>query len=387
LVNAPRALLVEQMDRGTRIAILGAGLAGLTVAGLLQRAGFSVAVYEQTPNFSRIGAGIILGANVAKVLRRLDLEQAFAATGIRPDAFLSRDWKSGETLYELVFDDACEALFDGPFVNVHRADLHRLLQQPLEPGTIRFGHKLVGIDEGARSVTLSFENGETVEADIAIGADGINSKTREIMHGAEEPRFIGRIAPRAVFPADRIAGEPIRDCTKWWAADRHALAYYVTARRDEVYVMAALPADRWDGDGSAIPGKLDEFVAAFDGAHPDLQRAAKAATDVSVLPICDRPRNDYWSMGRVVLMGDACHAVRPFMAAGGSMAIEDAAILSRCITEFADPSTAFARYAAVRIPRVAEVQRISIENSWMHGPTEVDWFFAYDPCLATLDAA
>jgi 6-hydroxynicotinate 3-monooxygenase len=375
------------MDRGTRIAILGAGLAGLTCAGLLQRAGFCVAVYEQSPNFSRIGAGIILGANVAKVLRQLDLEHAFATTGIRPDAFVSRAWDSGETLYELVFDAACEARFGGPFVNIHRADLHRLLQQPLSPGTIRYGHKLAGIDETPGGVTLSFENGAAAEADIAIGADGIRSKVREAMFGFEEPRFIGRIAPRAIFPADRIAGDPIGDCTKWWGPDRHVLAYYMTARRDEVYVMAALPADRWDGDGSPIRGSRDEFIAAFDGCHPDLQRAAVAAIDVTVWPIHDRPRNDCWSEGRVVLMGDACHAVRPFMAAGGSMAIEDAAILSRCIAEFADPSTAFARYAAVRIPRVADVQRISIDNTWMRGPTETDWFFGYDPCIAPLDAA
>src|SRR5216684_7995050 len=94
----------ERMDRGTRIAVLGAGLAGLTAAGLLQRAGFSVAVYEQSPSFSRIGAGIIMGANVAKILRRVDLEHGLATTGIRPDAFLNRAWDTGETLYELVFD-------------------------------------------------------------------------------------------------------------------------------------------------------------------------------------------------------------------------------------------------------------------------------------------
>jgi 6-hydroxynicotinate 3-monooxygenase len=375
------------MNKATRIAILGAGLAGLTAAGLLQRAGFSVAVYEQSPNFSRIGAGIILGANVAKVLRRLDLEHGLATTGIRPDAFVSRAWDSGDTTYELVFDAACEARFDGPFVNIHRADLHQLLQSALAPGTIRFGHKIVDIDETANGVTLSFENGAVVEADLAIGADGIRSKVREIMLGFEEPRFIGRIAPRAVFPADRIKGDPIRDCTKWWAPDRHVLAYYMTARRDEVYVMAAIPAERWDGDGSPVRGNRDEFIAAFDGFHPDLLRAAEAATDVTVWPILDRPRNDCWSKGRVVLMGDACHPVRPFMAAGGAMAIEDAAVLSRCISQFADPATAFARYAAVRIPRVAEIQRISIENTWMHGATETDWFFAYDPCVVPLDAA
>ncbi len=366
---------------------MGAGLAGLTVAGLLQRAGFPVAVYEQSPGFSRIGAGIILGADVAKVLRRLDLEQAFATTGIRPDAFVSRAWDTGETLYRLEFDEDCETRFGGPFVNIHRADLHQLLQRPLQPGTIRYGHKLAGIGETTNGVTLAFENGATAEADIAIGADGIRSRAREIILGAEEPRFIGRSAPRAVFPANRIKGEPIGDCTKWWAADRHTLAYYMTARRDEVYVMAALPAERWDGDGSPVPGDRDEFIAAFDGAHPDLIRAVEAAEDVTVWPIFDRPRNDCWSKGRVVLMGDACHAVRPFMAAGGSMAIEDAAILSRCIAGFADPETAFARYAAIRIPRVAEVQRISIDNSWMHGPTKTDWFFGYDPCLVPLDAA
>jgi 6-hydroxynicotinate 3-monooxygenase len=106
--------------------------------------------------------------------------------------------------------------------------------------------------------------------------------------------------------------------------------------------------------------------------------------DMDTPAIIARPITD---PGRVVLMGDACHAVRPFMAAGGSMAIEDAAVLSRSITEFADPSTAFASYAAIRIPRVADVQRISIDNIWMHGPTETYWFFGYDPYLTALDAA
>ncbi|MET0219484.1 MAG: FAD-dependent monooxygenase [Tardiphaga sp.] len=375
------------MDRGTRIAVLGAGLAGLTVAGLLQRAGFSVAVYEQSSNFSRIGAGIILGANVSKILRRLDLEQGFTTTGIRPDAFLSRAWATGEQLYRLDFDADCEARFGGPFVNIHRADLHQLLQRPLAPDTIRYGHKLAGIDEQANGLTLHFDNGVSAEVDIAIGADGIRSITREFILGAEEPRFIGRSAPRAVFAADRIKGEPLADCTKWWAPDRHTLAYYMTPDRNEVYVMAALPAARWDGDGSPVKGDRDEFIAAFDDAHDDLKRAAEAAEDVTVWPIHDRPRNDVWFKGRVVLMGDACHAVRPFMAAGGSMAIEDAAILSRCIAEFDDPATAFARYTAIRIPRVADVQRISIDNSWMHGPTKTDWFFGYDACTAPLDRA
>lgn len=373
------------MDRDTRIAVLGAGLAGLTVAGLLQRAGFTVTIYEQSTSFSRIGAGIILGANVSKVLRRLDLESNFATTGIRPDAFLSRDWKTGEQLYRLDFDAECEARFGGPFVNIHRADLHQLLQQPLAPGTVQFGHKIADIQERSDGLTLRFENGVEVETDLAIGADGIRSATRAFVLGEEKPRFIGRSAPRAVFSASRIKGGPIADCTKWWAPDKHTLAYYMIPDRSEVYVMAALPSAGWDGDGSPIPGDRDEFISAFDDAHPDLRRVAEAAEDVMVWPIHDRPRNDVWFKRRVVLMGDACHAVRPFMAAGGSMAIEDAAILSRCLAAFDDPATAFASYAAIRIPRVADVQEISIANSWMRGPTETDWFFGYDACTVPLD--
>lgn len=372
------------MDRSTRIAVLGGGLAGLAVAGLLQRAGFLAQVYEQAPDFSRIGAGIILGANAAKVLRRLGLERRLADTGIRPDAFVSRTWDTGETTYELRFDPAIETRFDGPFVNIHRAELHQILLDGVQPGSVHLGHRIVGIDESASGLTLSFDNGVVVPVDIAIGADGIRSRVREIILGREEPRFIGRIAPRAVFPTERLGGPPIRDCTKWWAPDRHVLAYYMSPRRDEIYVMGAIPSDCWEGGDAPLPGSRDDFLAAVDGFHPDLVRAVEAVKDVMIWPICDRPRDDRWSDGSIVLMGDACHPVRPFMAAGGSMALEDAAVLSRCLAEFDTPAAAFASYAATRIPRVAEVQRISEENSWMHGPTEIDWFFGHDPFMEPL---
>jgi 6-hydroxynicotinate 3-monooxygenase len=374
------------MDRKTRIAVVGAGLAGLTVAGLLQRSGFSVVVYEQAPVFSRIGAGIVLGANAAKVLRRLDVERGLIRKGIRPDAFVSRAWDTGETTYELHFDAGVEACFDGPFINIHRADLHQLLLDAVEPDSVRLGYEIAGIDEAADGLTLSFKNGAMAEADLAIGADGIRSKVRDIILGPAPPRFIQRIAPRAIFPASRIAGTPIRDCTKWWGPDRHVLAYYMTSRRDEVYVMGAVPADRWEGDDAPIRGSREHFAAAFSDFHPDLRRIVEAATDVMVWPICDRPRDDRWSDGRIVLMGDACHPVRPFMAAGGAMAMEDAAILSRCISDLSDPVTAFACYAAARIPRVAEVQRISAANTWMREAADINWFFEYDPWLVPLKA-
>ncbi|TNC08344.1 6-hydroxynicotinate 3-monooxygenase [Methylobacterium terricola] len=375
------------MDHMTRVAVIGAGLGGLTVAGLLQRDGFAVTVFEQASEFWRIGAGIILGASTAKVLRRLGLEEALVQTGIRPDAFVSRDVATGTVLNDMPFDAAAEARFGGAFVNIHRADLHRLLLSRLAPRTVRFGHRLLGLDETGDGVRLSFADGLVAEADIVIGADGIRSVVREAILGHEPPRYVGKVAIRAVFPRARAPGVPMRDCTKWWGEDRHVLAYFMTERRDECYVMAAIPDDRWDADTPPAPGSRDTFLDAFPTAHPELRQLLMATENVSLLPICDRPRRDVWSSGRTVLMGDACHAVRPFMAAGGAMAIEDAAVLARAITTFDEPEQAFARYAAIRIPRVGDVQRISAENSWLRVPGETDWFFGYDPFAAPVDRA
>jgi len=372
------------MTPAYRIAIVGAGLGGLTVAGLLQRAGCSVTVYEQAPAFSRIGAGIILSANVVKALRPLGVEERLLRAGIQADSFVSRAWDTGEVLYEIRFDKAAEAHFGAPYLNIHRGDLHDILQLAVSPNSIRLGHSLARLNEGSASINLVFENGEMEDADIVIGSDGIRSKVREHLLGFEVPRFVGRVAQRAIFPTAHLKGFEMRDCTKWWAPDRHALTYFLTSNRDEVYVIGTVPAAGWESDSTWLPSSRDELVASFTAFHPDLRRVVEATTDVTVWPIYDRERNDIWSGRRTVLLGDACHPVRPYMAAGGAMAIEDAVILSRCLTEFDDPSRAFAAYEATRIPRVAEVQRISFENSWMHGPTDPDWFFCYDACTAPL---
>jgi 6-hydroxynicotinate 3-monooxygenase len=372
------------MNAVKRVAVVGAGLGGLSVAGFLQRAGFLVTVYEQAPSFSRIGAGIILSANAMKAFRRLGIEESLVETGIKPKSYVSRAWNTGETMYEIFFDAASEAKYGGPYINIHRGDLHGVLEKVVTPNTIVFNHRLVGLDETGDAVILAFDNGFRVEADIVIGADGIRSKVREHLLGSEPPRFAGAVAQRAIFPTARLRGLAIPDCTKWWGPDRHALPYFMTNRRDEIYVIGVLPSQAWDSDASSLPSSRNEMLEAFSGFHDDLRKVLEVAEVVSLWPIYDRERNDQWSGGRIVLIGDACHPMRPYMAAGGAMAVEDGVILSRCLEKFDNYHEAFAWYSATRIPRVADVQRISTENSWMRGPTETDWFYCYDPCVAPL---
>src|SRR6267154_1087451 len=115
------------MDRKTRIAVVGAGLGGMTAAGFLQRAGFAVTIYEQAPEFSRIGAGIILSANVMKVRCRLGIEQMVVETGIKVYCYISRAWDTGETMYKIDFHAASERRFGGPYAKLHRGALHAVL--------------------------------------------------------------------------------------------------------------------------------------------------------------------------------------------------------------------------------------------------------------------
>ncbi|MCU0887939.1 MAG: FAD-dependent monooxygenase [Rubritepida sp.] len=373
------------MEKSARIAVIGAGLGGLTAAAFLQRAGFAVTVHEQAPAPARIGAGIILSANAMKVLRRLGLEPALLETGIRPAAFLSRGWTDGATSYAQPMDAASEARFGGAFLNIHRADLHAILLTALAPGSVRFGERLHALEETAGGLSLRFANGATAVADLVIGGDGIHSRLRTLLFGEAPPRFTGRMALRAIFPTARLGGVAMDDCTKWWGEDRHALTYFMTARRDEVYVMASVPGSSWDGTDLSRPLPRAEFLDAFAGACPALREIVAGAQDCAVWPILDRARDDRWHRGRAVLLGDACHPVRPYMAAGGASAIEDAAVLARCLDAFDSPEEAFARYAALRIPRVAEVQRISVANTWMRGPREeLDWFFGYDALTVPL---
>jgi 6-hydroxynicotinate 3-monooxygenase len=370
------------MNKSTkpRVAIIGAGPGGLTAGALLQASGYHVDIYEQTPSIVRLGAGIHLGPNCIKVLNRIGIGGQMVEHAVRPTAWVSRMWDTGEILASQPLKDVSEARYGASYITIHRGDMHGMLVTTVAPGTIHFNKQLVDLDPNAASVTMEFADGGTARADIVIGADGVHSRVREWMLGAEPPIYSGYIGHRVTFPSDRLGDLKIDDLTKWWAPDRHLIVYFLTHRRDEVYLVTGV-MEEWPGDVTWTQSSQDELRQAFTGFHPTCQRLIDLATgEVTKWAFFERPPQPTWMNGRVVLLGDACHPMKPHMGQGAAMAIEDAAMLVRCLDHCHadDFERAFALYHANRVDRATEVQRVSRHNTWLRDPTDPTWVFGYD---------
>jgi salicylate hydroxylase/6-hydroxynicotinate 3-monooxygenase len=223
-----------------------------------------------------------------------------------------------------------------------------------------------------------------------IGADGVHSLVRDHVAGAQAPRFVGRLAYRTTFPASRLRGVEVgASRTKWWGPDRHIVIYFVTAARDEVYFTTSQPekADWITAESWSAKGDLGEMREAFAGFHPDVRAVLAAAPEVHKWGIFEREPLATWSRDRVCLLGDACHPMTPYMASGAAMALEDAAVLARCLVEIDDVAEAFRVYEATRKPRASTVQAGSSANTWMRNETNPDWLYGYDAWTAPLIAA
>ena len=365
------------MKRGTRIAVVGAGLGGATVAALLQREGFQARVYEQARFFERMGAGIHVSANVMKVLRHLGAEHRLSQIGIHPDAFTSREWDTGEVLFELPLGNTGEQNYGAGYITVHRHDLHAAILEKVQPGTIEFGRRLIDVKWNGVIAHLIFSDGSVTDADLVIGADGVNSKVREAVVGPSTSRFTGAVAHRAIYPSALLDGMQVRNCTKWWGPNCHILIYYIEQSREEIYLVTSAKGE-WHSQASWEFCTREEVADAFEGFHPEVRKVIDTAPQITKWPILDIEPIDTWSKDRLVLLGDACHAMMPYMASGAAMAIEDAAVLTRCLIKADDYPDAFSLYQMTRMPRVNKVQRISAENSFLRYPTDPTWVFGYD---------
>jgi salicylate hydroxylase/6-hydroxynicotinate 3-monooxygenase len=370
------------------IAVVGAGMGGLAAAATLRRAGFDVRVYEQAPRFARIGAGIQMMPNAMKVLRAIGIEERLRKVAFAPYSHLNRVWDTGEVTRELPMP---ESLHGAPYLCMHRADLHDALLSVLPRDILHLDRELTGLDPAAGGIALTFADGSRAHADAVVGADGVHSTVRELMIGPDRPLHKGRIAYRAVFPSALMNGKDIGPSrTKWWGVDRHIVMYYTNRSRSEVYFVTSVPepAEWLTRESWSAKGDVKELRKAYEGFHADVIAVLEACPDCHKWAILEREPLARWSDGRVVLLGDACHPMTPYMAQGAATAIEDAAVLARCLAETGgdDIEGAFRRYEAHRKPRTSLIQAISSANTWMReGNSDTAWLYGYDAWNARLD--
>jgi salicylate hydroxylase/6-hydroxynicotinate 3-monooxygenase len=371
------------------IAIVGAGMGGMAAAATLRAIGVDVQVYEQARKFARIGAGIQMMPNSMKVLRGIGVEDRLRNIAFAPYSHLNRVWNTGEVKAELQMP---ETLFGAPYLCMHRADLHEALASVVPSDIIHLNKELTGLDQKGGRVSLRFADGSKAEADAVIGADGVHSLVREIVVGPDKPIHRGRIAYRAVFPAELLGRDIGNSRTKWWGPDRHIVIYYITRQKSEIYFVTSVPesADWMTQESWSAKGDVRELRAAYEGFHPDVRDVLGATPDCHKWAILEREPLQRWSDGHVVLLGDACHPMTPYMAQGAATSIEDAAVLARCIqaVDGEDLPGAFRRYEAHRKPRTSRIQAISSANTWMRdgaGANDTSWLYGYDAWNVPLD--
>jgi salicylate hydroxylase/6-hydroxynicotinate 3-monooxygenase len=368
------------MARPLTVAIVGAGMGGLATAAALRRVGIDATVYEQAAQFARLGAGIQIGCNAMKVLRGLGLESRLRGQSFYPRSWNNRDWRTGEVKFDMIFGETAEQKFGAPYLLAHRGDLHAALASAVPDESIKLSHKLVGLDETGCGVRLSFANGAVAVADAVVGADGVHSVVRDMLFGVSPVNFTGRIAYRTTYPATLLGGERIDDCTKWWGEDRHIVIYYVKPDRSEIYFVTSQPEPDFRIESWSAKGDVRELRIAFAGFDRQVETVLAACPDVHKWAIVDRDSLEHWADRNVTLLGDACHPMTPYMAQGAAMAIEDAAVLSRCLEGVGrdEVANAFRRFEASRKDRTVRVQQTSRANTWLKERTDTDWVYAYD---------
>ncbi|MCP5281534.1 MAG: FAD-dependent monooxygenase [Rhodoferax sp.] len=375
------------------IAIIGGGVGGLAAAIALLRHGHRVQVYEQTGQFARVGADINLTPNAVRALDGLDaaVGAAVRARGARPTFRISRDWDTGAETSRLGMSDIAETVYGAPQITIHRADVLAALTDALPAQQVSFGKRLSRLRETDAGVELRFDDGALETVDVAIGADGIHSKVRSALFGAESPRFTGVVSFRSVVPTEKVKDVPeIEAFTKWWGPNPQSqiVTFPLNQGRD-TFVFATTGQESWHEESWTSPGDVDELRSFYRDFHPNARKLLDACDETLKSALYEREPLPQWSRGHVTLLGDACHPMLPFMAQGACQAIEDAVVLGRCLGPASDRIQAAAAlqvYAGARQERTAKIQIGSRGNQWMKTQGNADWVYGYDAWTVALPA-
>ena len=323
------------MTRTPRIAIVGGGVGGLAAALALERQGAEIIVCEQSPALNEIGAGLNLSPNALMALRVLGVEDAVVALGSESDFLIIRSWKSGRIISRMR-RGAFRQQFGAPNVTVHRADLLDVLRGALKTADIHLGARCIAIEARDRGAVARLADGDEIEADIIVGADGIHSVVRKSLFGPDAPRFTGCICWRGMATAGAVPRDmAIAEGAMWMGPHGHVV-HYPVRRGELINIVAHFDSDSWTEESWTRECDLSELTTTYAGWHPDLLRLYPYSARWYKWALYDRDPLERWSKGRVTLLGDSAHAMLPYLGQGAAMAIEDACVLSAAIARHAD---------------------------------------------------
>jgi 2-polyprenyl-6-methoxyphenol hydroxylase-like FAD-dependent oxidoreductase len=354
--------------------IIGGGIGGLATAIALARAGLEVELFERAGELSEVGAGLTLWSNALRALEAIGAGDVVAPIGLkeRSGAIRAADGSVLTHITEAVGAGAPLAMV------VHRAELHRGLLELIDPAQLHLGAALADFSQDAAGVTARFADGSTARGDLIIGADGVRSRVRAQLHGDTPPRYAGYTAWRAVVPFDQ---ELLLPGESWGIGARFGQVPLADGR---VYwfATASVPAGQRSRDGERA-----ELLRRFASWHAPIPALIATAPESAILrhDIYDRPALARWGAGLVTLLGDAAHPMTPNLGQGACQALEDAAVLARCLSQGLPPDAALRRYEDLRAARTAGIvrqsRRIGAVGQWAH-PLAVrlrDWLMRQVP--------
>jgi salicylate hydroxylase len=342
------------MPRTLRVLIVGGGIGGLAAALALERRHTEVIVCEQSPKLSEIGAGIGLAPNAIKALRALGLEDDINAAAYASEFAVIRSWSDGRQISRAYQGDYREK-FGAPSVTIHRADLLGILAGALRSTDIRLGLRCVAIASSANGAVARFADGTEIEADLVVGADGIHSKVRESLFGADAPRFTGCICFRGMAPAEAVPRDINTADVTLWMGPRGHVVHYLVRRGELLNIVAHIDSDAWTEESWTRECDVSEVTTTYARWNSALTRVFPASGRWYKWALYDREPPERWSKGRATLLGDSAHAMLPYLGQGAAMAIEDGCVLAGAIARSADDlDTALMAYENLRKPRARE---------------------------------
>jgi salicylate hydroxylase len=340
--------------RNLRAAVVGGGIGGVSAACSLRQRGVDVTVFEQAGALGEIGAGVLVLPNGLRQLERMGLGEALAAVGAKIGPG-SRYYRADGTLVgAIVTTDS--AGWNGVY-GMHRADLLNALAAKLPAETIRFRHRCVGIVESARSAQLQFAHGDSFEADIIIAADGIHSTLQKYVVEPTSPEYSGVRAYRGLISREKLPGWPEAAHMVWMGDGKHFIVYPVRSGRLLNYV-GFVPTKNETIESWSAAGDTKQLLASFDGWDAQIVRLLETVETCFWWGLYDRRPLASWTSGRLVLLGDAAHAMLPHLGQGANQAIEDGVALA-VFLEGRDPDEVadiLQRYEEFRRARTNDIQ-------------------------------